>query len=307
MNRQWKLAMAASAIALFAGCEADGGFPGGGSTGGGGTADADGDGVFDSADLCPGTDADASVDGNGCATDQFGGAIPSGFQCSSPYSANATAGAAEGNLCVLGTVLDPILGALGTETCSVTDVENAGDGNLETFAQLQNTAALLDPATFGFGLGDPIDGDVSITLDGFGTRGPGSLAAFDIEIPGGLVDLGVLNSIRIDTLLDGTVVESAEAAADGSLDPIGLITLDLLEIISAFQGNERFTAGLIASEPYNALRITASASLLGAQVGLMESNASVFVYDGCNDAIAPTPTPTATPAPTPTPTPTPDP
>lgn len=295
--------MAASAIALFAGCEADGGFPGGGSTGGGGTADADGDGVFDSADLCPGTDADASVDGNGCATDQFGNAIPSGFACSSRYSARATAGAAEGNLCVLGAVLDPILGLLGTETCSVGDVENAGDGNGDTFATLSATAALLDPATFGFGLGDPIDGDVSITLDNFGTRGPGSLAAFDIEIPGGTVDLGVLNSIRIDTLLDDVVVETVDAASDGSLDPIGLLTLDLLTLLSF---GERFTAGLIASEPYNGLRITASASLLGAQVGLLDSDANVYVYDGCNDAVQPTPTPTATPAPTPTPTPTPE-
>lgn len=304
MNRQWKLAMAASAIALFAGCEADGGF-GGGGTGGGGTADADGDGVFDSADLCPGTDADASVDGNGCATDQFGGAIPSGFSCSSRYSARATAGDAEGNLCVLGALLDPILGILGTETCSVSDVENAGDGNAETFASLSTTAALLDPASFGFGLGDPIDGNVSITLDNFGTRGPGSLAAFDIEIPGGTVDLGVLASIRIETLFDGTVLEGVNAASEGSLDPIGFLTLDLLTLFSGLVG-DRVAAGLIASEPYNALRITASASLLGAQVGLLESDANVYVYDGCNDAIAPTPTPTATPAPTPTPTPTPE-
>lgn len=293
MNALWKTLLALSVVAALAGCEASGGDSsefGGGFGGGGGDpgpgdpTDDDGDGVPNDRDLCPGTAEGATVDANGCSEDQYGDAIPSGFVCTAWRSGTATAGTSDGNLCGLGALLDPVLGILGTETCFVTDEQNAADGDSDTYATMTYTAALLDPASFGFESGTPLDGNVSITVSDFGSQNPGSVAAFDVEVPGGTVDLGVLSSIRVDTLLDGTVVESYEAASESSLDPIGLISLDLLGLVG---GSGRFAAGFVASEPYNQIRITGSASLLGADVGLDSSEASLFVYDACSDAAAP--------------------
>ena len=287
----WKMAIAAAAIALFAGCEANGGFPGGGGGGGGGgptdPTDTDGDGVTDGNDLCPGTPEGTPVDANGCAEDQYGDAIPDGFVCTERRSGTGTAGDAGGNLCGLGLILDPILGAaFGTSTCSVEDPQNVADGNEATFTALTTTAALLDPATIGFGLGDPIDGNVSVTVSDIGAQGPGSVAAFELEAPGGTLNAGVIGSLRIDTLQNGAVVETAEAVANTTLDPIGVLRLDLLGLLGS---GGRFTAGFVASEPYDALRLTVSASVLGANVGLDSSEATVFAYDACSDVAAPPP------------------
>lgn len=282
MNNALKLAMAASAIAFFAGCEADGGF--GTGTGGPtpGAGDEDGDGVSDVFDLCPGTDEGATVDANGCSTDQYGAALPTGAVCTAWRSGTATA-AAQGNLCELSPVLDPILGILGTGTCFVTDEQNAADGNPESFASMTNTAALLDPSSLGFPTGTPLDGNVSITVDGIGNQGAGSVAAFDVVIPGGTADVGVLNDIRVDTLLDGNVVETATGNAD-TLGLAGLVQLDLLGLLGS---EDRFAVGFIASAPYNAIRISASATVIEADVGLDTSEANVFVHDACSDAQVP--------------------
>lgn len=281
MNQGVKLAMAAAAIAFLAGCEANGGLNGAGAGPGPGAGDEDGDGISDVFDLCPGTAEGASVDANGCAQEQFGEALPSGAVCSAWRSGTATA-AQEGNLCALAPVLDVVLGLVGTGTCFVADESNAADGNPESFAAITTTAALLDPAAIGFPTGTPLDADVSITVDGIGTRGPGSLAAFDIAIPGGTADVGVFANVRVDSLLDGVLVESA--TSDGSLAGNGVLQLDLLGLLGS---DDRFAAGFIASQPFNALRITASAAVLGADVGLDTSESNVLVYDACSDATIP--------------------
>ena len=282
-----------AAIALFllllAGCTANGGFDGqsANNEGGGGlVSDVDGDGVGDSDDLCPGTAEGADVNSIGCSEDQFGSPLPAAAKCDSYTSGTATADDANGNLCGLSPALDPAMDSLaGTESCYVADAPNAADGNPDSFASMNFTAALLDPNAAGFGVQDPISGNVTITVSDIGSRPAGSVAAFDVEVPAGTLDLGVLESIQVRTLQDGAVMEAFESAEGVSQDGSGLLFVDVLGMSG---GSGRFAAGFIASQPYDAMAITASAALLGVDIGLDESESSLFVYDACSGAFIPT-------------------
>lgn len=273
----WKMAIAAAAIALFAGCEANGGFPGGGGGGGGGgptdPTDTDGDGVTDGNDLCPGTPEGTPVDANGCSLDQLPSDIPDGFVCTQQRSGTAVPGAASGNLCGLGLILDPILtNTFGTTTCNVEDPDNAADGNPDTFASLTTALAALDPL-----LGAAAEADVDITIENIGNLGAGDLAAFDVEFVGGDINLALLESVTVTTLLDNTVVESTDVGA-------------MLDVLGLTGNSGRAAVGFVASQPFNAVRIGTSATVLDANIGgFVGETETLRVYDACADASAPPP------------------
>ncbi len=260
MNTKLKLAMAASAIALLAGCEANGGFPDG--TGGPGP----GGGDFDPQ---PG--------------ETFGPAGPlpnplvdySGLECKTYASGQATANVS-GNLCTLSQVLDVVTGVLtGTQSCYVADEQLAADGKPDTFALMEATAALLDPAVL---VGTTaLSSDVSITVSNIGTKPVGSAAAFEVELPGGVANIGILDTLEVSTLLDGVATgESYDAG-----DVLGLTLLGTP--ITSAEG--RFVFGFFAENPFNELKIRISSSVLSADVpdlltlGLGDSG--LFVYDAC--------------------------
>ncbi len=227
MRRLMKPAIIALAPLLVIGCEANGGFPGEGGGGGGGGAD------------------------NGLMP---GDTVPADFVCAAYGSGTVTTSEGGG-----GCELEAVLGA-ATEVCDIVDPELAGDGDPETFATVVVAGSGLDPI---IGFGD-FQTDLSLTVQFDSTISPSGnqIAGFDIEIPGFAAEISVLETIVVETLLDGTPTgESVDAAPPADVGG------------GIFSG--RYIAGFVPAQPFNQVRISFGGSLI------VDLDDHAYVYDAC--------------------------
>ncbi len=225
--------MPALAAAALAGCSANGGFPGDGGGGGGG-----------GGGLTPGTDISELV-------------------CTNYVNGTVTKSESGGG-CALAPILDPLTGLMGSEACSVTDEANAADANPTSFATVTITGTGLDPLTDFAGSATQVWIDVALA----GTISPGgdTVAAFDMEIPGGF-DLSALQTIVVSTFLAGEPTgESIDVASPANVG--GALTTG------------QFLAGFVPEMAFDQLRISFGADGLS-----FDFDESAFVYDACTAAV----------------------
>jgi len=221
-----------------------------------GANDQDGDGIPDDQDNCPTVanpgQEDSDGDGIGDACDFAGGDITN-WTCTNRGLGTGT-GSTSGLLC-------SVVGAVST--CAVNNPQNAADGDENTFAEVDLPASALGAdgvATVNVALNDPVPA--------------GSVAAFDVNLPGGTVKLDLLQDATVTTFANGTQVEQQ------SVDPgTGLDLLDLLG------GRGRVLIGFVNTQPYDTVQIDFSATLASVDV----LGVTAEVYDACTAAVPPAP------------------
>lgn len=183
----------------------------------------------------------------------------SGWNCTDRHQGVGT-GAATGALCQLVGLVSP---------CQVVDPQNAADGNDQTFAEVDFPIAALGALTVD-ALG--LNGTASVNVALNDTIPAGQVAAFDVELPGGTVELDILQSATVTTFAGGTQQEQA------TVDPG--TGLDLLALLG---GRGRGLIGFHNNKAYDAIQIDFSATLASADVLGVTAN----VYDACTNAQAP--------------------
>ncbi len=232
---------------------------------GSGGGDQDGDGIPDSDDNCPSVanpdqeDADGDGIGDACDTGTGGGGDISNWTCTNRGEGTGTGGTS-GLLCDTIGLISP---------CEVTDPQNAADGDETTFASVDFPVAALGPLVVDV-LG--LNGTAFVNVALNDTVPAGSVAAFDVNLPGGTVELDLLQDAVVTTFAGGTQVEQQV------VDPgVGLDLLDLLG------GRGHVLIGFVNTLPYDALQIDFSATLASADV----LGVTAEVFDACTAAQPP--------------------
>ncbi len=284
MNSKLKLAMAASAIALLAGCEANGGFPDGGTT------PPPGDGGGD-----PGL-----IDPLGTLT------LLPGWTVTERASGTAEE-IQSGAVCDLETiVLASLLGGEGL--CYVNNAEvnvdtvppvNTVDQNENTYSVVNLVASLLDDPfgivppyedPTGEGEGNSLVATAGVGIDLSSTVSAGNVAAFDIQIPPAMVDANILRDAKIRTYLDGVAQETFTGLQLAGLDALGL---DLM----SFVGDTRFLVGCVNTLPYNRIEIETGGAVNATALDMngtgtdnildFVSGEALYIYDVVTGAVPP--------------------
>jgi hypothetical protein len=192
----------------------------------------------------------------------IGGDDISDWTCTERGAGTAT-GEVTGLLCTVLGLLSP---------CSVDNPQNAADQNELTFAEMNYPVSALDPAQLLLALG--LSGSATLKVVLNSEVPAGRVAAFDVELPGGTVELDLLQDARVISFNNGVQVEEV------SIDPgVGLDLLDLLG------GRGRILVGFRNTLPYDALDLQFGATLASADVLGRTAN----VYDACVNAVPPTP------------------
>ncbi len=118
-------------------------------------------------------------------------------------------GATDGLLC-------QVVGAISV--CEIADPQNVADGNADSFAIVDFPVAALGPVVVDV-LG--LNGTATITVD-LGTTIPaGHVAAFDVTLPGMIVEAAILQDINVRSLVGEDVVE--EINVGQALNLLGLL------------------------------------------------------------------------------------
>ncbi len=153
--------------------------------------------------------------------------------------------------------------------CGVTDPESVVDGNADSFAVVDFPIAALGPVVVdALGLNGTAKIDVVLT----GTVPAGRVAAFDVTLPGMIVEAAILQDINVRTFVGSTVSE--EMNKGQSLNLLGLLG----------DANHHLI-GFVNQKPYDHLEIEFSAT--GANADVLDDVAHVF--DACVAAAPPTP------------------
>jgi hypothetical protein len=150
--------------------------------------------------------------------------------------------------------------ALGDMACAVHDPELAIDGDFDTFATMIYSLGLLDLLS---------EGGVSLTVDLPGSIPAGQVAAFLVNLPGGVLEAGVLETLSVSTELNGTPAESRSFSTVLTVDVLGVVPDSGLVLV-----------GFVNEQPYNRLTLTSSASLLALDLG-----DDVHVHEACVNAV----------------------
>lgn len=239
-------------------------------------SDVDGDGIDDSKDPCiyRNKPADGKVYTMPCPAT---GDIKTGFSCKSLAPAGSVATPVKtGGLCQLSNVL--LNGSL-VDLCGVSSPASAADGNLATYAKVNNAVALFDSiATSG-----ALTGNVGVSVTLPTTVPRGHLAAFIIKVPRSLVELSLAKAITVTTdggdsfggvnNTGGLALEVLNNGFDGNTDPYA--------VPSGLPGDTpKYVLGGWTSKPFKTLTITVGAGL-SADLGT-----SMEVYDTCSDVAA---------------------
>jgi len=154
----------------------------------------------------------------------------------------------EGALCTL----------LGGLVCDVGDASLAVDGDPETSTTVTYRLGLLDDVLGGAaGIRATLPGPVSV----------GRLAAVDIDLGAGLLDVALGRTVTISTWRNGV---KQEERGTGTLLSLDLLRRNVL-------GNEsRGLVGFVNTLPYDELQVTVSASLLS-----LDLSQGARIYDVC--------------------------
>lgn len=287
MNSKLKLAMAASAIALLAGCEANGGFPGGGNPGGPGGPGPGDPGFIDlggTLTLLPGWTITRRA--SGTAEE-----IQSGVVCELEDQLLAVLLGGQG-LCYVNNAV--------VNTNTVPPV-NTVDQNAETYSVVNLVATLLDdPTGLVPSIPNPVGGNgnslvasAGVGVDLSSNVSAGNVAAFDVQIPPGTVTADVLRDATIRTFLNG---EPQEIYAGLQILGIDLLGLDLL----SFVGDTHFLLGCVNTLPYDRIEIEAGGVVSATAVDLngdlpsgtdnlldFVSGEALYIWDVVTGAAAP--------------------
>nr|MBV6628720.1 hypothetical protein [Oceanococcus sp. HetDA_MAG_MS8] len=165
---------------------------------------------------------------------------------------------------VVGGLLDLLSGdSVNALLNSVNDRVLALDGDLTTAAVVTQTAAGL--------LGSLNSLDILFSLPEGQQIGLNRFAVATVSFPPSLLDLGLLSSISLDTLLDGEVQESGAQIDASGLSLLGFST-------DQIAGGTHALVGYRTSQPYDQVRLSFSSDLLSADLGQ-----NVFVHEICTD------------------------
>lgn len=146
---------------------------------------------------------------------------------------------------------------------SLEDSTLALDNDLNTAAAVTQTLS---------GLGGLLNSvDVTIDLPAGTTNPDGAYAVAAISLPGSLLELGLLSTVRVVTLLNGETQEDNAVLSTSSLSLLGLSTNDLADRSFAFVGYK-------TTKPFDAVRLELGAQLLSLDVG-----PSVYIHELCTD------------------------
>lgn len=269
MTIAWK-APAAAVFCTFAllGCQANSGPVGGG--GGGGLdpdtgIDADGNPTGDGSNTDTGFPNDGSVGGSILdeGVELIGADTGQGFICTQAASADAGAEIEVAANGLVGSVLGPLLDLLSADSVnallnSVRDRNLALDQDFKTAAAVTQTAAGL--------LGQLNSLDIVVNLPQ--TVGSGRYAVFALSFPPSLLDLGLLSSVSVTTLLNDTEVETGATVDATGLSLLGFSTDQL--------GSVYALVGYKASEPFDAARLSISSDFLSVDLG-----ENLFIHELC--------------------------
>lgn len=267
------LISATLAAALLAGCEANGGSPGGANSGGNGSGVVDTDtGIDENGDLTgDGSNADTGFPNDG----SVGGAVLEGdvviagdastggmnFICTQSASLASGARAEAGGNGLVGAALGPLVTLLGGGT--VTDLlSGISDESLAIDNDLKTAASMTQTATGLAGLLDSLD--LNIILPG--EKPAGSYAVAAVSFPSSLLDLGLLSTVSVTTLLNDVAQEDTATFDATGLELLGQ---SVAGTTYAFVGYKTTTA-------YDTVRISISSDLLSADAG-----PNLYVHELC--------------------------
>ncbi|MES3040662.1 MAG: thrombospondin type 3 repeat-containing protein, partial [Pseudomonadota bacterium] len=248
--------------------------------------DDDGDGTGDAQDNCPLIANPDQLDSDG---DGKGDACEDGFNVGSltckAYQVGTVAPIKSGGICTLTDALGQPLGL-----CNVNDPAAAADGNKNTFATINN-AVLLPDSLFT----NALTGEVGVRIR-IPQRVAGSLAALEVAIPGGTLDLSLFRNLvmrTFDSTKPNQAVEQRESLRDpqalltsGSTDPQSYgFAIDLLGM-SPVNGESRGLIGFTTTNSFDTIELVVVA---GVSVDVLEQ---LRVHDVC--ALATTVSPAGT-------------
>ncbi|REH37664.1 thrombospondin type 3 repeat-containing protein [Paraperlucidibaca baekdonensis] len=267
----------------------------------------DGDMLMDANDNCPmvanndQADLDGDGKGNACEDDTDGDGFPDdpadpaadncpfianpamnpdGTQSSNPCAINANIGnlqcdsytVAVVEPIVEGALCSQLLGALNNPLglCGVNNATAAADGNKDSFATINNPVVLPDSLA-----GNLLTGEVGVRIKLPSIRKAGSVAALDIEVPGGAVDLALFRNIKFVTKLGDTINDADTRETLDFTNPAEAFAIDVLGM-SPIGSTPRALVGVVSTADYDTIELTVTAGL---SVDLLEQ---VRVYDTCN-------------------------
>jgi len=232
-------------------------------------SDDDGDNVPDATDNC---DLIANPDQtvNPCVN------TPVEQLACSAYESGSVEPIITGGLCTLTGALGQPLGL-----CSVNDPTAAADGNKETFATINNAVTLPDSL-----FTNALTGEVGVRIKLNAVKAAGSIAALEVAIPGGTLDLSLFRNVTMrvfDSTKPAQAVESRSTLGDpagvltsGSTDPASYgFALDLLSL-SPVNGETRGLIGFRPVNTYDTIELTVTG---GVSVDLLEQ---LRVHDVCS-------------------------
>lgn len=263
------------------------------------STDFDADTVLNDDDNCPTvpnssqTDLDSDKQGDACDSDTDGDGVPNeatgahaadncplianpdqqinpcnaadiGNLSCQTYQSGTVTPIIEGALC--GAVLNALGQPLGL--CAVNDPAAAADANSNTFATINNSVVLPDSLA-----ANALTGEVGARVTLAAESPAGSIAAMEIDIPGGTLDLALFRNLVFKTFLNGVEQESRATLDSAGLSPDAL-SIDLLGQ-SPIGSSPRALIGFISTKPFNAVQLTVTAGL---SVDLLEQ---VKIYDTC--------------------------
>ena len=155
---------------------------------------------------------------------------------------------------LIGGLLTTLLNLLGGTTLtqllnSVSNANNAIDGNLDTYASVSLTLGLLG------GLLDSVD--ESVLLPSGATVPAGKFAVFGLTFPKGTVSLSLFSQVKVSTFLNGVAQES------------NTLSQSELALLGAIGGSNppAVFVGVQTTKPYDTAQVSLTPGLLSVNVG----------------------------------------
>lgn len=189
-----------------------------------------------------------------------------GFVCQESFVSGAGASMTISANGLVGGVLGPLLDLLGGNSVtnllnSLVDAHHGMDADLKTAAKLTQTLS---------GLGGILNSvDVVVSLPEGEVMDPGSFAVFAVSFPPSLLELGLLSTMRVQTLLNGELVENGAMMDGTSLSLLGLSSNEL-------RGMHTWI-GFESAQPFDQVRLRVSSNLLSVDLG-----ESLYVHEVCS-------------------------